>query len=126
MQTLRAIRAVWLVTVLAGVFGWLAMGCGGGALDDGGGECGPREDLIGGWRSADGTELRIELDATFELRKGGLVRGGRYQVSDTLLRLIFESGADPKAKTEALLESRYCVSNAGLSIAALGMFTQTD
>lgn len=58
MQTLRAIRAVWLVTVLAGCYA-LAMGCGGGALDDGGGECGPREDSIGGWRSADGTELRM-------------------------------------------------------------------
>lgn len=126
MQTLRAIRAVWLVTVLAGVFGGLAMGCGGGALDDGGGACGPREDLIGGWRSADGTELRIELDATFELQKDGLVRGGHYQVSDTLLRLIFESGADPKAKTEALLESGYCVADGRLAITKLGTFAQTD
>lgn len=111
--------------VLAGCYA-LGMGCGGGALDDASGTCGPREDLIGGWRSADGTELRIELDATFVLQKSGLVRSGRYQVSDTLLRLIFERGADPKAKTEALLESSYCVGEGRLVIKELGTFVQTD
>ena len=73
--------------------------------------CGPRDELIGAWRR-DATELVIDLDATFTLQDRQRRRAGRYQVSDTLLRLLYDDG-------EAL-DSRYCVTGPRLQVGALG------
>ncbi len=80
--------------------------------------CGPRDELIGVWRRGD-TALVIDLDATFTLRDSQRWRAGRYQVSDTLLRLLYDDG-------EAV-DSRYCVTGARLQVGALGSpFEQVD
>ncbi len=86
------------------------------------GPCGPREDLIGGWRrSSDGATLRIELDGSFEHLRSGVAQRGRYQVSDTLIRLLVEQPAVAK------IESGYCVAGGRLGIEALGeAYDQTD
>ena len=97
-------------------------GCGGGAFDADVPRCGPREDLVGEWqRTSDGTFLRIDLDASFAIERAGQLGTGRYEVSDTMLRLILDQ---PRATK---VESSYCVQRSRLSIPALGAsFEQSE
>lgn len=102
---------------LVQALGWVLLtGCFGDAAPAA--PCGARDELVGAWQRGD-TELVIDLDATFTLHDRQLRRAGRYQVSDTLLRLLYDDG-------EAI-DSGYCVMGQRLQISALGApFEQVD
>jgi hypothetical protein len=98
-------RSLWGFVVLVS----LALGCGATERPL---RCGPREDLIGAWRrSGDGAELRLELDATFELEEAGVVRLGRYLVDDRWLYLHYAG---------SIVGSPYCVERERLVMPELG------